>query len=154
MKAVFYDTWGFIGLANSSDPCHEVCAEGDLLLEKVGCVPATSDYVLDETLTGLHVAAGSRVALEFADLFETRVEAGELMLLEVTSDRRAEALRLFRRLCPKAPRLSFTDCTSFVLMRELRITAAFTADGHFRLAGGGIRPLVELHKGVHRWVGL
>ncbi|MBI2892265.1 MAG: type II toxin-antitoxin system VapC family toxin [Deltaproteobacteria bacterium] len=151
MRAFFYDTWAFIALANADDPHHDLCAEGDRALEEGGYVATTSDYVLDETLTGLHVGAGSRVALELADLVEARIAGGDLKLLEVTSERRAEALRTFRRLCPKSPRLSFTDCTSFVLMRELRMTAAFTADRHFHLAGGGIRPLLERHKGILRW---
>jgi predicted nucleic acid-binding protein len=30
---------------------------------------------------------------------------------------------------------SFTDCTSFALMRELSVSEAFTFDRHFREAG-------------------
>jgi predicted nucleic acid-binding protein len=30
---------------------------------------------------------------------------------------------------------SFTDCSSFVVMRELRLTDALTTDRHFRQAG-------------------
>jgi predicted nucleic acid-binding protein len=30
---------------------------------------------------------------------------------------------------------SFTDCTSFVVMRELRVKEALTTDRHFRQAG-------------------
>ena len=32
-------------------------------------------------------------------------------------------------------RYSFTDCTSFVLMRELKISDVLTTDEHFREAG-------------------
>ena len=35
---------------------------------------------------------------------------------------------------------SFTDCTSFVVMRELGIREALTTDRHFVQAGFGIRP--------------
>jgi predicted nucleic acid-binding protein len=45
----------------------------------------------------------------------------------------------------QTPRLSFTDCTSFVIMRELGLKLAFTADRHFHRAGGGIRPIFEQH---------
>jgi predicted nucleic acid-binding protein len=52
------------------------------------------------------------------------------------------ALNLFRKLAPEEERLSFTDCTSLAVMRELGITLAFTADRHFHRAGKGIRPLL------------
>jgi predicted nucleic acid-binding protein len=151
VRAFFYDTWAFIALANRGDAHHDLCSEGDRSLEAMGYAAVTSDYVLDETLTGLHVGAGAGVALAFLDLIDARIDAEDLMLLEVTSTRRAEAIRIFRRLCPQAPRLSFTDCTTFALMRELGLTAAFTADRHFHLAGGGIRPLLDLRKGTLHW---
>ncbi len=35
---------------------------------------------------------------------------------------------------------SFTDCSSFVVMRELRLKEALTTDRHFRQAGFGVLP--------------
>jgi predicted nucleic acid-binding protein len=55
-----------------------------------------------------------------------------------------EALPIFRATrfarwgldCRPFPRgYSFTDCTSFVVMRELRLREALTADHHFAEAG-------------------
>jgi hypothetical protein len=142
-RGFFYDTWAFVALANTADPHHALAAEVDGWLEHAGYVAVTSDYVFDETMTGLHLAGGSRVALRFADLLLARIAAEELMLLEVTAARWEKALEVFRRLSPEVPRLSFTDCTSFALMQELDLRLAFTADRHFHRAGRGIRPLLE-----------
>jgi uncharacterized protein len=141
VRAFFYDTWGFMALANRGDPDHSAATQADHELEALGYAATTSDYVLDETLTLLHAVAGARVALAFLDLFESRVAGEELLLLQVTGDRHARSLSLFRRLAAKVPRISFTDCTSLCLMQELGIELAFTADAHFRAAGRGIRPL-------------
>ncbi|MDX1494112.1 MAG: hypothetical protein R3253_08645 [Longimicrobiales bacterium] len=43
------------------------------------------------------------------------------------------AKTLLRRYEDQA--LSFTDCTSFVVMRELALDGALTSDEHFRMAG-------------------
>jgi predicted nucleic acid-binding protein len=141
VRAFFYDTWGLVALANRADPHHAVSSEAGHALRDAGLCAVMSDYVFGEALTLLHVSAGAREALTLADVLLSRVEGGELLLVEITAPRRAEALRLFRRLAPETPRLSFTDCTSFALMRELGIQVAFTADQHFHRAGRGIRPL-------------
>jgi predicted nucleic acid-binding protein len=142
-RAFFYDTWAFVALSNAADLDHAAAESVDRELEAMGYAATTSDNVLDETLTLLHVVAGSRAALDFLNLFEARLAGEDLMLLEVNSERRNRAVTLFRRLAPKVPRISFTDCTSLSLMQELGIKLAFTADAHFRAAGLEIRPLFE-----------
>jgi predicted nucleic acid-binding protein len=45
-------------------------------------------------------------------------------------------MSLYTRLAfVEGKKWSFTDCTSFVTMRELRIADAFTSDRHFLQAG-------------------
>jgi predicted nucleic acid-binding protein len=143
VRSFFYDTWAFLALANTRDRHHDLCVEADRQLEKEGYVAITSDYIFDETLTSLHVAAGPTVAVTFADLLLSRVNAEELLLVQVNEERQRKALELFRRLCRSERRLSFTDCTSFAVMQELECKIAFTADRHFHRAGKGIRPLLQ-----------
>jgi predicted nucleic acid-binding protein len=143
-RAVLYDTWAFVALANKADPYHAASAELDRELEAQGYVPLITDYVFDETLTFLQASAGSRVSLRFADLILARASGGNLQWIDVDAERRRSALALFRKLAPEEPRLSFTDCTSFAVMRELGVTLAFTCDRHFHRGGSGIRPLFEV----------
>jgi hypothetical protein len=42
--------------------------------------------------------------------------------------------------------LSFTDCTSIALMRELKLTTVITTDGHFRQVGFEALPGMRTHK--------
>jgi predicted nucleic acid-binding protein len=142
-RAFFYDTWAFIALADAGDAAHAAAARLDLELEDEGYVPVTTDYILDETITHLNRAASPKVAIQFLDGLLARAEAAEVHLLEINPDRRAKACRLFKRLAPTVRQLSFTDASSFVVMHELSITGAFTADRHFHQAGRGVRPMIE-----------
>lgn len=147
----FYDTWGFLALANAKDEGHDAAAAADRWRESKGIPAVTSDYVLDETLTALMSLAGPRPTLRYLDAFELQVDAGAFLLLTVDRDRRERSLKTFRSLAPRAPRISFTDCTSFVLMKELGLRDAFTADRHFHRAGTGIRPLFVPENGKLLW---
>ena len=142
-RSFLYDTWAFVALADRRDPGHAVAVELDRALERGGFSATTTDYVIDETLTLLHAAAGHRVSLAFLDALGDRLACAELLLLEIGERRRERATEVFRRLAPSEPRLSFTDATSFAVMAELGVELAFTADRHFYRAGGGITPLVE-----------
>jgi len=141
VRAVFYDTWAFLALADSRDGAHAEAVTADRWLERSGFVAVTSDQVFGETLTAVHAAVGSAAAITLMDTIVAGVEGGTLTLVELNRERRDASVATFRRLAPREPRLSFTDCTSFAVMRELGIRHAFTADAHFRAAGSAIRPL-------------
>ncbi len=142
MRTCFIDTWAYIALANRRDAGHEVACEVDAYLTDHGWTCATSDWVLDETVTQLHSLAGGAVAARFLDDLDAQLRARTLLLLNVSPPRFEAAVRHFRKLAPKVTRLSLTDCSSFALMEELEIRWAFTADRHFYAAGPDIGPLV------------
>ena len=54
----------------------------------------------------------------------------------LTPERFSAAWRLRLRYHDK-PRISFTDLTSFVVMRELRLQRVLTGDAHFEQVGLG-----------------
>ena len=56
----------------------------------------------------------------------------------IDRDRAERARAIFFRYRDKD--FSFTDCTSFAIMRELRLRAALTTDRHFRQAGFDLVP--------------
>ena len=133
IEPLFIDTWGWLVLANDRDPAFAAVAA----LRSAGSGRwITTDYVLDETFTRLFAAAPFRQVEAFCKgIFDSR-EAGGLSIEPIHSNRFEDAYRLRQRYRDK-PRLSFTDLTSFSVMRELGIRRVLTADAHFCQAGLG-----------------
>lgn len=130
MRALFVDTAGWMACADASDPDHgRCCTARDGALES-GQLLVTTDFVADETLTLIRL----RLGLPAARAWWLQVDRSSRLRWErVDSDRFEKARELFFQYTDKA--FSFTDCTSFVVMREMRLTHALTTDGHFRQAG-------------------
>ena len=135
MKAIFVDTAGWMACADGSDAAHaKACAVRDAALE-AGQLLVTSDYVVDETLTLLRLRLGTAVA----ERWWHQVDASQRVQWEHIDGVRAERAReLFFRYRDK--RFSFTDCTSFALMRELRLTTMLTTGAHFKQMGFSLCP--------------
>ncbi len=127
---VFVDTSAFVSLVDRDDSDHRPAKRllRDLARKRVGLV--TSTFVLDETLTLLRMHVSHAAAVMFGErLFSTRW----CQLVEVDESLRAEAWRLFVRYDDQ--RFSFTDCTSFALMRSMALSDAFSFDSDFSAAG-------------------
>ena len=130
MKALFVDTAGWMACADAADPVHaRAVAARDGALE-AGRVLVTTDYVVDETLTLIRL----RLGLPAAEKWWAQVEVSPRVRWQWIDAPRSEKARgLFFRYRDKD--YSFTDCTSFVVMRELRLKEALTTDRHFRQMG-------------------
>jgi predicted nucleic acid-binding protein len=135
MNAVFVDTGGWMACADRSDPAHLACTTARDATLEAGRILITSDFVVDETLTLIRV----RLGLAAANAWWQQVDGSARLRWErVENDRFERARNLFFQYRDKD--LSFTDCTSFAIMRELRLTTAITTDGHFRQVGFDVLP--------------
>lgn len=135
MKGLFVDTAGWVACADSADPAHvRCCAARDAALE-AGQALVTSDFVVDETLTLIRL----RLGLDAAEAWWQQVDRSPRLRWErIDSDRFEKARHLLFRYRDKG--FSFTDCTSFVIMREVRLTHAITTDRHFHQMGFQVIP--------------
>ena len=135
MRPLFVDTAGWTACADAGDPAHLAAIRfRDSWLEQGGSF-ITSDYVADETLTLLRY----RLGINAAESWWTQVEQSSRVRWEFVGNERADAARhLFFRYRDKD--FSFTDCTSFVIMRELKIREALTTDRHFSQMGFTMEP--------------
>lgn len=97
--------------------------------------PVTTDYVLDETFTLLRLRAGLAPVARLHTLLRQSPSVRRLRVGEAVFE---DSLKLM--LSRPDKKWSFTDCTSFVTMRETGIPRAFTWDHNFAEAGFEILP--------------
>jgi predicted nucleic acid-binding protein len=133
VKRLFVDTGAWFAYSNASDPDHRRVARA---VEGFDGRLVTSNFVFDEVVTlclsRFGHATAARVGTTLLDPVVT-----DLVRLTTKDERDAWALFLDR---PDKD-YSFTDCTSFVLMRRLRLITAAALDAHFQSEGFQVIPL-------------
>jgi len=127
---IFVDTAAFLAIENRRDAYHQQALAFREIALKSGETFVTSDYVLDESYTIIRLRAGHAVAVAFGE----DLRASRVVRIEYISPVNIRtAWQVFKTFADKE--FSFTDCTSFALMEQLRILNAFTFDDHFRQYG-------------------
>jgi predicted nucleic acid-binding protein len=126
MTGVFADTSYWIAIVNPRDQRHAAATALD-----IGARPlVTSQFVLLEVAS---FAASAPARAHASGLIRSILADTRMRVVPASSRLFAEGLDLFQRHPDK--HWSLVDCTSFVLMRRLRLRDALTADRHFEQAG-------------------
>lgn len=142
MNLLFVDTAGWTACADEADADHARCVLARDAALEAGMRLVTSDYVVDETLTLLRI----RLGLEAALAWWRQIDGSSRVRWErIDGDRFEKARDLFFRYRDKD--FSFTDCTSFAVMRELGLTLVLTTDRHFRQMSFQVVPSIRRPKG-------
>jgi predicted nucleic acid-binding protein len=133
---ILIDTGAWYALSDPQERRHGQAAEMFTRLTKgeFGRI-LTTDYVLDETYTLLRMRHGVGPVAKLRDLVGG---SSSLQVVRVSDRDFDHAVDLM--LAHGDKRWSLTDCTSFVLMRELDVGNAFTFDHNFTEAGFRILP--------------
>ena len=127
-------------LEDGKDPAHLRVDRLRRQYRDAGSAWVTTDYVLDETITRLFARRPFSEAETFFDRIFQAQRLGLLLIERITPERFENAYR-FRLRYRDKPRISFTDLTSFAVMRELGIRHVLTADAHFTQAHLGFQTL-------------
>lgn len=135
---VFVDTWGWIALGHRKDARHREAAEYYRNLSCTGERIYTSDYVLDETITLIFRRESFDEASRFTSAIIAAAGSGYISIERVTPERFAAAWDLRVSLKDKA-RISFTDLTSMIVMKERKVMNVLTEDKHFTEVGLGLQ---------------
>ena len=134
---VFVDSAGLYALADHRDPAHSHAERIVGERARAGRRLVLTDYILDEAATLAMARRGGYAALRLLEIPDL---SGGFDLEWIGPERFAAAKALFRKHADHG--YSFTDCTSFIVMRELGLAEALTTDRHFRAAG--FKPLLPV----------
>jgi predicted nucleic acid-binding protein len=127
----FVDTGGWVAYFDVADKYHRDIKEffQDVFQRKKYRL-ATSDYVLDESVTYLRYNVGHATAVTAFNRIRAMVQQGIIDWLTVDEDIIQRAGEIFIKYDDQ--KFSFTDCTSFALCERERITHAVAVDKHFQ----------------------
>jgi len=132
VERLFVDTSAWFAFANRKDPNHADVR--DTLRRYPGRLVA-SNFIMDETISLCLYRLGHKAARAAgAVLLDPEI----VDLVRITPGDEQSAWTLF---CNRGDhRFSFTDCTSFVLMRRLKLATALALDDDFRSEGFEVVP--------------
>ena len=129
-SGMFVDTSAFYALEDVSDYNHRKATEVRDEIRNKKIKLFTSNFVLDETLTLIRIKLGHNATVNFGrDIQKSKI----ISAVHVTEKIEKHTWKTFVKYHDKE--FSFTDCTSFEIMKEYKINRAFTFDNHFKQFG-------------------
>ena len=130
---VFADTSALLAVLDAGEDNHErVTTSWQSLLSKNN-VLLTHNYVLVETLALIQGRIGMTAVSAFVE------DLLPVISLQWVDDKTHRA-SLSALLTANRRQISFVDCVSFQVMRDLGVKTAFTLDNHFKQQGFRILP--------------
>lgn len=131
---LFVDTSALIAISIKRDQNHNA-AVAFLKTLTPGTRFITSSFVLDETISHLNSRSGAQIAYQFGYQI---LQSSLYEIIDIDKALFFGALQLLKKFHDQ--NLSFTDLTSFALMRLYKISTAFCFDHDFVKAGFEIVP--------------
>ena len=138
MKQVFVDTSGWCALADKADKYHARALQfRDKIVHKRKIV--TSNYILDELYTLLLMNIGFQPTVNYKEKIDILIAEHILDVIWIDYDFSKQGWDVFRQYNVDKV-WSFTDCTSYAVMKKSGITEAFAFDHHFEQMGFTLVP--------------
>lgn len=120
---IFVDTSAFKSYFDKSDRYHKDTLEIVERVKKKGFELITTDYVFDETITLIRIACDFNTALKFGKHI---IDSNVVSVISVDREIFIYAWKIFEKY--SRVKLSFTDCTSFAVMKKYGIKKYFSFD--------------------------
>jgi uncharacterized protein len=133
MNRIFVDTWAWYALADTANTDHARAQTASHRLLNEGNIFVTTNFVLGEAITLIRYHLHHTAAVRSRQMVKQMVNGGLIEVVRITEEHEADAWAIFEKYSDQ--KFSYTDCTSFAVMRELRLTRVFTGDHHFSVLG-------------------
>ena len=129
-REIFVDTSGFYALLVGRDDQHAAAKKILAEARRRRQAFVTTDYVLDETVTLLAARDLGHLVEPF---LQSTLDSRACRVEWMQPERFTEARRLLAKHLDQG--WSFTDCVSFVVMKQRGLRDSLTKDAHFAAAG-------------------
>ncbi len=132
---IFVDTSAWLALYDKKDQNHKTAKEAAKYLKNKKIPLITTDYIFDETVTIIRMKVGHKEAVNFGNfLLRSKV----VNIIEVNKMFKKRAWDIFVKY--KDHRFSYTDCTSFAVMQQMKIDKVFGYDKDFEVLNFSLFP--------------
>lgn len=126
---VFIDTSAFVALLVDKETDHEKVAKKYHDYRQKRAILFTSDYILDELFTRLLYYKQIDIKKNIQKLKES-ISAGEITVLRIDEALFEKTLEGFLKFSDH--KISFTDATSYTLLKSFNLDEVFTLDDDFK----------------------
>ncbi|MEW6089071.1 MAG: PIN domain-containing protein [bacterium] len=127
---LFIDTSAWLAINDKNDQYHTEAMNKIIEIKNQKIALITSEYIFDESITLIRYRISHSSAVLFG---ESLLNSNIVKIIDITDKDRFKAWDLFKKYEDKE--LSFTDCISFVLIKNLKLQKVFTFDSHFKQMG-------------------
>jgi uncharacterized protein len=126
----FVDTTALVAYFDGSDVSHRTAKELVARTGKQKNRMVVTDFILDESITVIKSRVGHGIAVKSGEFV---LQSQVIDIIWLDQDVLLKAWEYFKKHSDKG--YSFTDCTSFVLMKELGLKYCLSFDRHYEQAG-------------------
>lgn len=127
---VFVDTSAFVSLLIKQDSRHELVVKKHKEYVHRHTIFLTSDYILDELYTHLVYDLPKNKVAEIVAKFDQKIYTKDIRLIPIDETVFSQAKEALLRFGEH--KISFTDCTSYVLFKKLALDEVFTLDSDIK----------------------
>lgn len=135
---IFIDTSAFLALLASDQDIHIQAKEILSELQRKRTLFITSSFVLSETYTRIIYDSNIKIAKKFHQMIVSGEEIGFMKVIWIDQLLDGEIYKIYTKFSEH--KLSYTDASSYLLVKKFRLDGIFTFDAGFKKVGLPTRP--------------